>query len=390
MIGGTHLISYDTYGMPESAVCLNVKGSLQEIKTLKETFDTAYSRAVRSNDGAEVRRLRKTSIILSEQIDRLKETVWIAEAEQRLDLRKQYFFQKNLLTEMGILMHEEEWDASGNKEDVYFINGIDGKEYPIPSYQDLLTRIIEKKELLKTKMDQGFMKLLLVPFAVSASTLVDKLGLYLKSYKIREGEAFFLDERSPVYNNITQLGDRDGKLMYRSGISRDGHRGGATKREILNEGKGDRCQGWQPILLQAAEGGVGVRPIPRDGKGRIVGTKTPRMDLEAGKMVIEYENERAAGNADPTSPYYGEVGITLEDWIMAFMTHLEETGAPLDEWDDREGRWGSGSYLTGAHFPENDIFFQAYWAIPTRRVIFNMRSGEAKNPVSGVRTAVRI
>ena len=43
------------------------------------------------------------------------------------------------------------------------------------------------------------------------------------------------------------------------------------------------------------------------------------------------KHNQLATRADSSSPYYGEFGMTPEEWILlAFMTHFDETGELLD------------------------------------------------------------
>src|SRR3989339_1323250 len=83
-----------------------------------------------------------------EEIDPAKA---IEYGEKFYHLRKQYDSQVELLEEAGIL-----------KEGA--ILGIDGHEYPVPTLEQIASRLFERRETLKTKHDQGFTKLLLVHF----------------------------------------------------------------------------------------------------------------------------------------------------------------------------------------------------------------------------------
>ena len=86
------------------------------------------------------------------------------EAERLLDLRHQYDSQTALLKKTGLVESRKEIDHSGIEREVLFMRGINGKKYPMPSYREIAWRILGKKELFETKTDQGFTKLLLVPF----------------------------------------------------------------------------------------------------------------------------------------------------------------------------------------------------------------------------------
>jgi hypothetical protein len=54
--------------------------------------------------------------------------------------------------------------------------------------------------------------------------------------------------------------------------------------------------------------------------------------LEADQTPEEYLSILQSSHDNSDSPYTHETGLTPEDWIIAFMTHLQETGQPLDDY----------------------------------------------------------
>jgi len=107
------------------------------------------------------------------------------------------------------------------------IKGIDNKEYAFPEYSEIIKGMRENKEMLKTKIEQGFNQLLIVPFGMKLDDLIEKYRQVLLKHH-REGkllatkenpadpdEPLELDENQPVwvwqkYNNA----DINGKLVY--------------------------------------------------------------------------------------------------------------------------------------------------------------------------------
>src|SRR3989339_1048233 len=79
--------------------------------------------------------------------------------EKYYHLKEQYDSQVELLEQVGIL-----------KEGALL--GIDGKKYPIPTLEQIASRLFERHEELSTKHEQGFTKLLLVPFGMSLDVLI--------------------------------------------------------------------------------------------------------------------------------------------------------------------------------------------------------------------------
>src|SRR3989339_856903 len=208
-------------------------------------------------------------------------------AEEFYHLREQYTSQVSLLEQVGIL-----------KEGA--ITGIDGHEYPVPTLEQIASRIFECREILETKHDQGFTKLLLVPFGMSLDALTDALKQFLLKYK-KDNPTFHLDTDNPLFVLIgyqrADIGDSPDLVYYPQSFDRYNHQG-KTKMEILKEQskgrwapastgvageKGLGTPGWTVHLLQPSnlddqdtETPIGFSPIPRQGKGTPQGKLTSR------------------------------------------------------------------------------------------------------------------
>src|SRR3989339_828007 len=312
--------------------------------------------------------------------------------EKYYHLKKQYDSQVSLLEQVGIL-HPKKKSKHIQKLSTFFrsllpygkkkrpevstvpetpeilcITGIDDNEYPIPTLEQIASRLFERRETLKTKHDQGFTKLLLVPFGMSLDSLRETLKQFLIKHK-EFHSSFDLNDHQPLlawseYYGA-DIGNSPKLVYYPQSFTKKGH-GGKTKMEILKEQakgrwtpafagvageKGLRPPGWTVHLLQPSNPSnphsAGFAPIPRQGQGTPQGDLILRHPLEANKTPIEYLSILQKAQEDEDSPYYGETGMTPEDWIMAFMIHLTETGKPLDNW---ENGGESRSYLTGAFF----------------------------------------
>ena len=296
--------------------------------------------------------------------------------EKFYHLKEQYTFQVSLLERVGIL-----------KEGA--ITGIDGHEYPVPTLEQIASRLFERRETLKTKHDQGFTKLLLVPFGMSLDSLQETIKQFLLKYK--KSHSFFdLDTRMPLFTwekyQGADMGDSPDLVYYPQSFTREGH-GGRTKAQILKEQTEGRwtpasagvsgenglgTPGWTVHLLQPSnldeqdtETPKGFAPIPRQGQGTPQGDLIPRPPLETGQSPIEYLSIFQGAQDDGNSPYSQESGMTPEDWIIAFMIHLTETGKPLDNW---ENGIESVSNLTGAFFLSSDLVPRARWSRDSRRI----------------------
>ncbi len=281
--------------------------------------------------------------------------------EKFYHLEKQYTSQVELLEEVGVL-------ENGT------ILGIDGKRYPVPTLEQIAIRLFERREELSTKHDQGFTKLLLVPFGMSLDSLRETLKQFLLKYK-KDNPTFDLDTDKPLriweegYQGA-DMGDSPELVYYPQSFTKEGH-GGKTKMEILQTNyqlptlKQSSFPGWtihllQPSNLESQDTGTptGFAPIPRQGQGTTQGDKVSRPPLEAGQSPIEYLSILQEAKDNEDLPYHGESGLTPEDWIMAFMLHLSETRQQLDNYaNDIE----SSTYLAGAFLHSSVGVPFAYW-----------------------------
>src|SRR3989339_606590 len=143
-------------------------------------------------------------------------------AEEFYHLREQYTSQVSLLEQVGIL-----------KEGA--ITGIDGHEYPVPTLEQIASRLFERRGELSTKHDQGFTKLLLVPFGMSLDALQETLKQFLLKHK-KKNLSFDLDTNEPIWlcedYQGADIGDSPNLVYEPQSFTKEGH-GGKTKMEIL-------------------------------------------------------------------------------------------------------------------------------------------------------------
>ncbi|KKU41251.1 MAG: hypothetical protein UX57_C0005G0081 [Candidatus Uhrbacteria bacterium GW2011_GWE2_46_68] len=102
----------------------------------------------------------------------------------------------------------------------------------------------------------------------------------------------------------------------------------------------------------------------------------------------EYLSILQKAQEDKDSPYHGETGLTSEDWIIAFMTHLSETRQPLDNYENNKE---SISFLTGAFFLSSSAYVPcACWRRAVRRVFLDGGGPRARGEDIGLRFSVMI
>jgi len=314
----------------------------------------------------------------------------LEKVEHLYHLREQYDAQFNLLKEAGIF----------NERNA--IVGIDGKEYSIPTLEQIAERLFERERELSTKRDQGFIKLLLVPFGMSLDAFAETFKQFLRDYKQSHPD-FHLRTKTPLETSVgvyegADVGDPP-KIFYNPKFFDEDHQG-QTKFQILEEQVTDpfSFQGWRVLLLQPSDPAdshfQGIASIPRQGQGKTQGKKIPRSDLEAGQTPDDYLSILQEAHDRQDSPYFQESGITIEDWMIAFMTHLKETGQLLDENENKI--YGVccmiGSFLSFLHKREDKDFriTQALWVSHLREVVLSVLLPYGKGGSIGTRFSVVI
>ena len=350
----------------ESFSCHEAQSALMEIKSLRTDFEQAFGDAVKTGDFVRAKELRS---VMEGKITSLREAVFPLERE--LGLKSQYELQRGILEEAFVL----ERLSSGEMG----IHGIDGKEYPMPSYREVAQRMREKREVFVQKKEQGFIKLLIVPFGMSLDSLTQEYAnLLLKHYN--EGKLFAEKQNAsdpdvPLELNIGEPvwrwsdyanADVDGKLVYEPKEFSQNH-GGLTKTEILANRKSGMVPAWRVLMVEANPN------IPRENAGKDVGT---RKQLEANRTPNDYLRGIGKGIYDHES------GMTPEDWLAFAITNLQEQNQAID--DD------VAAYNTGGYFPASGGVPYAYWLRDARQATLSRGVPSGRGGDLGARSAVRV
>jgi len=254
---------------------------------------------------------------------------------ERFKLKDQWEAQVKALNETGVL------EILPESQDIGIV-GIDGKEYPIPKYEDILSRINpEKIELLEHKLEQGFSKLQLIPMAMPLDVLADRYKRELIKHS-KDGTLLSTDNtpldlnaENPLYVWEEYKGaDIEGKLVYYpKRLDKENHEG-KTKQQLIDQG-----DAWEIRLIEETV------DIPAQGKGQTIGG---RKQLEANKSPNEYLR---LTQEDPQ--YQNEQGLTPESWLVKAITHLHQTNQQIDDYQGK----GKACYLFG-------VFFHALLGVP--------------------------
>ena len=292
---------------------------------------------------------------------------------ETLKLKEQWNSQIKILSKLGILETFIDSKQLG-------IRGIDGKEYPVPKPEEIAKRLEANKEMVLAKMEQGFTKLMIEPFAYSFDALSDKYAkailkhhkdgklLATKENSTDKDEPLDLDTNQPLYrwdayNNC----DAEDKMVYFPKEFSKNH-GGKTKKELLAS---DPSNAWLIWLVED------MPNIPREGKGKEVGK---RKQIETNKSPNDYLQLLQTGE------YKNESGLTPEADIMYALTNLEETNQVTNDYDGK----GSLSYQVGGYFPSSGFVPNSYWRRDVRRAFLYGSDPAFRVSWSGARVGVRV
>jgi len=258
----------------------------------------------------------------------------LLDPEGNLDIARlpeQYDFQVTLLASLDLLEYQ-----SGHLG----ITGIDHHFHPLPPLSEIQRRL--QTPALYQKVAQGFNLLVLVPFALPLKRLLDAWRqdllrnehlLQLHGGLNREESLWAWEEGFGLREG--QGPDEDGRLIYTPQRFEADH-GGHTKGQLL----ASKADGWQVLLTEGS-----LTNLPLAGQVQLI---ADRRQIEAGRTPREYLE----------SLPQTEVGWTPETYIVAFLTHLERTGQPLDT--------ETLTYLIGSYAPTSGLVPYADWN-PWRR-----------------------
>ena len=257
------------------------------------------------------------------------------QSEQSFPVEREYARCVTALNRTGILTFLPKSESIG-------VTGIDGKEYPTPTQEQVVELFDHNRELIGRKVPQGFDRLELTPMAIPASSLIDRLRTAVLRHA-KEG-TIYQTRRSPsdpltpvrvntektvwIWDTLRQALDTD-ELAYFPQEYSSNHRG-QTKLEAVNDGRICAVPGWSVGLVES------LPIMPQQGRGKTLGG---RRQLETGSSPRDYLR------ALQTQAYRGETGKTLEDFITRFLTHLETTDEVSNDLDDDNALWFLGQYV---------------------------------------------
>ena len=245
--------------------------------------------------------------------------------------------------------------------------GKDGGEYPVPTMDQLMELSTRNEELVDMKVRQGFTQLLLTPMALSVHHLVERVGHTVIEHdeagnvlrtKVEPTEADVptdpnTDDPVWIWDAVFQAVDTDEMVYFPRSYDPSDHRG-LTKADVLRDPSYCAVPGWSVGLIEP------IPIMPRRGKGKVIGKR---------KQLEEYSTPTGYMEVLRTSPYRGETGWTLEDFLTHFMMHLEETGEVSHDRSDGNSLWMLGMFLPRS-VPDALIVPTGNWASDAGRRMY--------------------
>ncbi|MCX5994666.1 MAG: hypothetical protein NTV59_01505 [Chloroflexi bacterium] len=257
------------------------------------------------------------------------------QSEQLFPVEREYARCVTALSRTGILTLLPKSESIG-------VIGMDGREYPVPTQEQVAELFAHNMELVGRKVPQGFDRLELTPMAMPTPLLIDRMKAAILKHAA-EGK-IYQTRRSPsdplipvrvntekqvwIWETLRQADETD-ELVYFPQEYSSNHRG-QTKLGVINNGRICAFPGWSVGLVESF-------PImPEQGQGRILGG---RRQLEIGSSPNEYLQTLQS------EAYQGETGKTLEDFITKFLTHLTTSNEVSNDRYDNNALWCLGQYV---------------------------------------------
>jgi hypothetical protein len=244
------------------------------------------------------------------------------------------------------------------KSESFGVIGIDGKEYPVPTQEQVTELFDHNSALIARKIPQGFDRLELTPMAMPTPLLIDRMKAGI--FKHAAEGTIYQTRRSPsdplipvrvnaekhvwVWETLRKALDTDELVYFPQEYSSD-HRG-QTKLEVVNNRLLCGVPGWSVGLVES------LPTMPQQGRGKTVGG---RKQLEIGFSPREYLRTLQ------TPSYQGETGKTVEDFITRFLTHLETTNEVSNDRHDDNALWFLGQYVKYVSRVRSDLVPTGWW-----------------------------
>jgi hypothetical protein len=229
------------------------------------------------------------------------------------------------------------------------IEGIDKREYPAPTLEQIMAKITpQKAELIEKHIKKPM--LLVVPFAMPLRTIAERAG----SKKGKLGQEPVYTDNWNIGSDLPGRGEGRERLIYFPEKYDKADHGGLTKSELLGtEGGPNSFPGWQVLIVD------GTETTPEDTRNKSANTLKAEFDA------------------------LGLSGLTPEEWLLL---HAEGalSGIPFDDYRKASVTWNLASYLEKS----GRVPF-AYWDRDDPQAVLSWYGAGNSSERLGVRRAVR-
>jgi hypothetical protein len=266
-------------------------------------------------------------------------------------VKKEYTRCVTTLKRTGILAYLPKSNGSG-------VIGIDGKEYTLPTLEQVVEVFTHNTELVAIKVSQGFDRLEITPVAMAIPLLIDQMKAALlkhavegKTYQTRRSNSEPLipvrvnpDKTIWLWDTMSQMLDTDETVYFPKEYS--SKHGGITKLQVIQDRRYCALPGWSIGLVEN-------QPIrPALGQGL---TLAGRQQLEIGLSPREYLGILQ------TEGYRGETGKTIEDFSIEFLTRLVASHEISHDREDDNALWLLGQYVKYVQEVKTDLVPTGWW-----------------------------
>lgn len=229
---------------------------------------------------------------------------------------------------------------------------------------------MREREYYENWLKRGFTNLEITPFGLPLEKVIHIVSQRILEH-YREGKLYSgdiplkLDEAEPlgVWPRLIQA-DVKGELKYF--VSKFERNQGFTKKQFLDLPD----VSFPGYLVYLREQNL---KIPRQGQGKTIGE---RKQMETNQTAQEYLHL-----------FLGEKtrGLTPEDYLTFFLTHLEETNQVTDDLDE-----GGACFCVGAFHEPTGFVPDSYWGREYLQLTLGVGPSDKTAPNVGARPVVEI
>lgn len=285
------------------------------------------------------------------------------------------FWSLEKLTTEEIEKQLTEWKT------VYEKLGLTG--FNLPTKEELMAYLYDNPEfieLLKTKEQQGFTKMVIAPLELKP--IIDKLNLQIRAcggsdaYLLDTWKAMLADE-SKIKYRAGFTTDSNGKIILTGGKTMDQMKASPEEYGILND-----C--FVSFVKERQN-------LPKNGDTDEVDA-TGRVEIKGGHNAKHYLDTYFSGH---NPHYFGEEAMLPQEWLALFADDLYQKYMK----DNRQMPGGSSAtdlldsetitWFTSTHFPGRGSLPAAFWNSVNRRPYFYVYGPDDTNDVLAPGPSVR-